>query len=773
MRRLPRNITLITLTALLGAWYWFSLPDPLFNSSYSTVVLDRHGELMGARIARDEQWRFPPQDSLPEKMQVALIHKEDRYFHWHPGFNPVSLLRAAWLNLKHGEVISGGSTITMQLVRLSKSNPPRTVWEKLKEIILATRIELSYNKDEILALYAAHAPFGGNVVGYEAAAWRYFNRSPHELSWAECATLAVLPNAPGMIHPGRNRSALARKREELLQKLYDHGVLDEPSYRLALLEEIPAHPHPLPDLASHLTNNIHLYQSGSRTQTTLDPHWQEAAKKSLNRHMQRLAANHIKNGALLLIDNSDGSVRAYIGNASYRDEVDEGYNDMLQTPRSPGSILKPFLYASMFDSGELLPQALLKDVPVFLGGFKPENFEQSYDGAVPAGEALSRSLNIPAVLLLREYSPERFLKRLHQLGFGHMNRVADHYGLSLILGGAEVTPWELGRAYYRLAASLNSYNVSGSVMNPAMADLHFAETATEFPSPPIGKAAIYETFDILTTVNRPDSEMGWQKFGGGNIAWKTGTSFGFRDAWAVGITPRYTCVVWVGNADGEGRPGLIGAEAAGPLLFDMMKQLSSERWFTQPLNDMIELKICQRSGLIASAICPATELKMLPLASQSGGICTYHRKIFVDAEGYRVSRACAMESEMTAAASFVLPAVQAWYYSRQHADYRGVPSWRPGCGEEDRPMLEVIYPQSGGEIFLPREIGGDRGSIIMEVAHQSPDETVYWHLNGEYIGSTQTFHQQAMHLAAGSYRLHIEDSQGNSAHRSFRVLAGS
>lgn len=768
-----KKIVLLILVLILGTGYWFSLPKPLFEASYSTVVLDEDGELLGARIAADEQWRFPMQDSLPEKMKQALLHKEDRYFYYHPGFNPVAILRALYLNIKKGEVVSGGSTITMQLVRLSKNNPPRTVWEKVKEIILATRVELSYSKDEILAMYASHAPFGGNVVGYETAAWRYFNRAPDQLSWAECATLAVLPNAPGLVHPGRNREELNRKRKELLKILHEHEVIDVQTYRLALLEEIPAEPQPLPDVASHLTTMLHNQRGGSRITTTLDPRWQNSAQQTLNRHLQRLSSNHIKNGALLLIDNSDGEVKAYIGNGSYEDDLTGIYNDMLQTPRSPGSILKPFLYSSMFSSGELLPQELVPDIPVFLGGFKPENYEHGYDGAVPAGEALARSLNIPAVLLLRDYSTDRFLKRLHQLDFQHMNRVADHYGLSLILGGAEVTPWELGRAYYRLAATLNSYDVTGQKQAVEIPDLHFSGAARSAPEPPMDKASIYQVFKILTAVNRPDSEMGWQKFGRGDVAWKTGTSFGFRDAWAVGITPRYTCVVWVGNADGEGRPGLIGAEAAGPVLFDMMNQLPRSGWFTEPLNDMQELKICSRSGMKASPWCPEVEKEMLPMAAERAKICPYHKQVFVNHNGQRATRACADAEDLRAVSCFVLPPTEAWYYGRKHASYQGAPPWQAGCGNENLRMLDVIYPQAQSEVFIPKEIGGEEGRVVVEVAHQQPQEKVFWHLNGQYIGQTQTFHQMALNLQPGDYRLHVEDQEGNSVERKFKVVVKS
>lgn len=748
----------------LGLAYYLILPQPLFEGQYSTVVLGSENELLGARLASDDQWRFPVSDSLPKKFEACILLQEDQYFHYHPGFNPVSFLRAIWLNARAGRVVSGGSTITMQLVRLSRGNPPRTIPEKLFETVLATRLEWAFSKDEILRMYAAHAPFGGNIVGYETAAWRYYKRQPQQLSWAENATLAVLPNAPGLIHPGKNRNELKAKRNKLLSKLKAAGYLSVQDYELALLEEIPTQPETLPANAYHLTEYLHVNHNGQRIHTAVNQHLQDLATNMVNAYAQKMRANKVHNAALLLIDNELGEVKAYVGNCS---GGKEHFNDMLQTPRSSGSVLKPFLYAAMLQSGELLPRQLLPDIPTFIGDFQPKNFENDFDGAVPADEALARSLNIPAVHALKEHTPNRFLKLLRDLHFSTFSKPADHYGLSLILGGGEVTAWELGGAYFQLAQVLHQTERQAPSQNKA---LGFAPADSILTSIPLHAGAIWQTFNTLKGLNRPASEAGWENFGGSQIAWKTGTSFGFRDAWAVGVSAKYTCVVWVGNATGEGRPGVIGAEAAGPLLFNFMNSLNKHGSFSKPLNFFDEKVVCQASGLLAGLNCLDTSRSYVPRATQNQSVCTYHQKVFLDTTGRnRVSRLC-YEGEMQEHSWFVLPPVQAWYYAKKQPGYRALPQWHSACAQQTAALMDVIYPRPRAKIYIPHELNGEIGRVVIEVAHQNREAVLYWHLNGKFLGESKLFHQKALALTAGNYTLLVEDNAGNYVKRRFTVL---
>jgi penicillin-binding protein 1C len=579
MNRSIKKVGIAVATTGFLIWYYFALPEPLFLRPYSTVLEDERGELLSAAIARDGQWRFPKLDSVPHKFKEALICFEDKRFYHHPGVDVLSLARAAKQNIREGAIVSGGSTLTMQVVRLAR-NRPRTYFEKLQEIILATRLELRYSKDEILALYASHAPFGGNVVGLEAACWRYFQRPPDELSWGEAALLAVLPNAPALIHPGKNRDLLLAKRNRLLDRLYQLGKLDEVELDLAKSELLPNQPMPLPRIAGHLLDRtIQEGRDQTRVISTLRTAVQLRVERIVQDHTMRLTANQIYNTAVIVAEVETGNVLAYVGNTNGSPGEDHGQQvDIITARRSTGSMLKPVLYAAMLNEGKMLPKTLLPDVPTIINGFAPKNFSKDYDGAVPADQALIRSLNVPAVHMLQEYRYEKLYNLLKRMGINSLTYLPDHYGLSLILGGAEATLWEITSLYASMARVLNHYlqrygNVwySSSDYHP----LHYVKSSSTVPSDWkqesfIGAAALFQTFNALTEVNRPDEEVGWKNFAGSRkIAWKTGTSFGFRDGWAVGVTPEYVVGVWAGNADGEGRPGLTGSEAAAPILFDV------------------------------------------------------------------------------------------------------------------------------------------------------------------------------------------------------------
>ena len=399
---------------LLLLLYLFCLPRQLFTSPYSTVLVDRNGELLGARIATDGQWRFPPRDNTPEKVATCLVEFEDRQFYRHWGVNPLAIGRAALQNLRHKRIVSGGSTLTMQTIRLAR-NKPRTFKEKLIEMIGATRLEFRYSKKKILSLYVSHAPFGGNVVGLDAAAWRYFGHSAEELSWAESAMLAVLPNSPAMIHLSKSRQALLDKRNRLLTHLHQKGILDTSTYELAISEPLPQEPLPLPQIAPHLTDHFYQTRNGKYSVSTIDKGIQTQIESLVERWNSEFKRSDIRNMAILVIDIRTNQVIAYCGNVHFDKKKSGNQVDVIRSPRSTGSILKPFLYYAMLQEGEILPNTLLPDVPVNINGFTPQNFNQQFEGAVPASEAIARSLNIPSVTMLQRYGVPKFHNFLKHL----------------------------------------------------------------------------------------------------------------------------------------------------------------------------------------------------------------------------------------------------------------------------------------------------------------------------------------------------------------------
>lgn len=636
---ITRKVIFILITILVIA-YIFCLPRQLFHVPYSTVVTDRNGELLGARIASDGQWRFPPRNTTPEKVKQCLITFEDRHFYHHWGVNPVSTGRAAYQNLKNKRIVSGGSTLTMQTIRLAR-NESRTFGEKFIEMILATRLEFRASKEKILSMYVSHAPFGGNVVGLDAAAWRYFGHSAEELSWAEAAMLAVLPNAPAMIHLSKSRQSLLNKRNRLLKQLCGRKIIDSSTYELAISEPLPDEPHPLPQIAPHLVSRFYQERNGKYSVSTIDRGIQSQIENVAERWSNEFNRSDIRNLAILVIDIRTNQVVAYCGNVNFERKQSGNQVDVIQAPRSTGSILKPFLYYAMLQEGSLLPHTLLPDIPININGFTPQNFSLQFEGAVPASEALARSLNIPAVTMLQKYGVPKFHTFLRQIGLKTINRPASHYGLSLILGGAEATLWDVTNTYAHMGRSL--LQLPQTECSLLLSDSENSEAVTSAKTTDIFQpGAVWQTFNALTEVNRPE-EIDWKSIPSMHpIAWKTGTSHGFRDAWAVGVTPHYAVGVWVGNATGEGKPGLVGARTAGPVLFDIFSLLPPTQWFKRPGNVFVKTEVCRKSGHLKGRFCEETDTLLILPAGLKTEACPYHHLVTLSAdETHRIYENCA------------------------------------------------------------------------------------------------------------------------------------
>ena len=778
-----RKRLLIGFAGLLVLWFWFSIPSQLFNDPLSTVLLDRNGNLLGAKIADDGQWRFPYNDKVPEKFEKAIIQFEDRSFYRHLGVNPFSLWRAFRQNLSSGKVKSGGSTLSMQVIRLSRKNKPRTIFEKCIEIILATRLELTYSKKEILALYASNAPFGGNVVGLEAASWRYYGRSADKLSWAEISTMAVLPNSPALIYPGKNHNSLKKKRNRLLNRLAVVKLLEPMACSLAKQEPIPDKPFPLPQMAPHLLDrSIKEGFKGKQFRSTIIQNIQNQVAGVIERHRQLLAAKMVSNAAAIVLDVKTGEVLAYVGNTVNSANNDVGGDvDIITAPRSTGSILKPYLYASMLNEGSILPTMLIPDIPTEILGYAPKNFDLTYSGAVPARRALARSLNIPAVRLLHQYGVGRFHYMLRKMGMTTIGKPANHYGLTLILGGAEGCLWDLSGMYASMARTLTRYTENDGKyftdnFHPPIYSLQEKGTKkqTETESSILSASSIWLTFQAMVEVARPDEELEWQQFSSSSkIAWKTGTSFGNRDAWAIGCTPQYVVAVWVGNADGEGRPGLTGISDAAPVLFDIFKLLKTKGWFPQPYKDMTLVPLCKSSGFRKTTICESTEDVWIQKSGLKSPPCPYHQIVHLDKTGqFRVTSECESIDQMQHISWFVLPPTMEYFFKTNNPFYKVLPPYRDDCAKylASAKTMEIIYPKEQSSIYVPIEINGEMGKTVFKVAHRNPESTIYWHLDDRYIGSTKSIHQLGFSPTPGTHVLTVVDETGESVCRKFTVI---
>ena len=773
-----RKVMLGILT-LLVIGYIFCLPRQLFHVPYSTVVTDRNDELLGARIASDGQWRFPPRETTPEKIKQCLITFEDKHFYHHWGVNPLSVGRAIYQNTKHKRIISGGSTLTMQTIRLAR-NESRTFGEKIIEMIWATRLEFRASKEEILSMYVSHAPFGGNVVGLDAAAWRYFGHSAEDLSWAESAMLAVLPNAPAMIHLSKGRKLLLSKRNRLLKQLLEKKVIDLSTYELAVTEPLPDEPHPLPQIAPHLVSRFYKERNGQYTRSTIDRGMQTHIEDLAERWSNEFNRSDIRNLAILVIDIPASQVIAYCGNVHFDRKQGGNQVDVIQAPRSTGSILKPFLYYAMLQEGSLLPDMLLPDIPININGFTPQNFSMQYEGAVPASEALARSLNIPAVTMLQRYGVPKFHNFLQQTGFKTITRSSSHYGLSLILGGAEATLWDVTNAYAQMGRSLiphpdsklSEKKEAGIIMAKGEEKEEENETVRKSTQKNFiwDKGAVWQTFDALKEVNRPE-EIDWKSIPSmQTIAWKTGTSYGFRDAWAVGVTPRYAVGVWVGNATGEGKPGLVGAQTAGPVLFDIFNYLPASSWFERPTGVFVDAEVCRRSGHLKGRFCEETDTILILPAGLRTDACPYHHLITLSAdEKHRVYENCANTEPTLQKSWFTLPPVWEWYYKQHHPEYSPLPPFKAGCGEDTFQPMQFIYPPINAHIKLPKQLDGSKGFMTVELAHNDPNATLFWHLDDTYLTQTQDFHKISLQPAPGKHSLTAVDGEGNTVSTTFFI----
>jgi len=731
--------------------------EPYFEVDYSTIVKSEDGHLLHVFLNENEQWFLPTDTSaIPKKLEEAVLLYEDQNFHSHFGVDIGAIFRAAYQNLGAGRVISGASTIPMQVVRLRHQNN-RNFFYKVLEAIEAIKISLHFSKVEVLRMYLQHAPYGGNVIGYQTAAHKFFGKPINSLTWSEAATLAVLPNSPGLIYPSKTNNRLFQKRNALLKKLFDEGYINEITYQLSIMEAVPdrfiTFKSSAPHAASYLKTQ---YPDRKIFNTTIDKSLQDKANYIVKKYEEIYASDGIRNLACLIADSKTGEIKAYIGSPDFYDNKNKGQVDGVMAYRSSGSILKPFLYALSIDEGLILPETFIRDLPTYFDGFSPNNANEDFLGVVTAKEALVKSLNIPAVRLLNSYGLFQFYSFLKEAGVKSLFRSADEYGLPLILGGAEVSVWDMVRLYRGLA---NEGKFSDNII------LKNSDSNSQEGAQLISSGSTYLTLEMLKDLKRPGSEYFWQKFNNAkDFSWKTGTSYGHKDAWAVGLNPEYTIAVWVGNFDGESNKNLSGANSAGPILFDLLEALPTKpnNWFELVEMDFREMEICSVSGFRASKNCPDTDLVNAPYGMKSMKSCDYHQtKYLSDNLDLQTCSACWNELGATPTKLLEYPPDIAYYLRRKGAFITSIPPHNPECSRyRAEKSSKIIYPNMDAKLFLPVDFNGELQKVICKVGHTSSVNKVYWYLNEEYLGETDRQHKMAVNFKSGWNELKIVDDLG-------------
>lgn len=724
-----------------------------------TVVTDRGGKALTAFLSPDEKWRFPVRVSEVSPVFLnALILKEDQRFRWHFGLDPVAIVRAAVSNLVQGRRMSGASTITMQVARLLEPRP-RTVWSKMVEAVHAVQLEMHYSKDEILEMYLWLLPYGGNVEGIRAATMFYLGTTPDRLSAAEAVTLLVVPNRPTSLRLGRDDASLRSARNQWIHRLQRDGILDADDAAAALTEPVTLRRMPTPRRAWHLSVRL---ATASATdgiiRSTIDGATQQAVETLTRQHVERMRLLGITNASVIVVDNATRHVLSYVGSADPTDASSMGQVDGVRAIRSPGSALKPFIYALAVDRGLMTPRTMLEDVPVSFDGYAPENFDRTFMGAMTMERALAMSRNIPAVSTLERIGLDSFMDMLQRANVRSLS--GKRIGLSIALGGCGVRLDELVGMYAALARG-GSWRPL--VWTPAVQHRH--DTVTLMSRP-----AAYMISDVLTTAARPDLPNGIDGSADiPRIAWKTGTSYGRRDAWSIGYNRRYTVGVWVGNFDGSGNEMLTGSQCATPLLFDVFRSIDvsmDDRWLERPASLDVRL-VCTMSGRPPADSCTDQALDAFIPGVSSAERCRHQREMYVDRSGSTsYCTACLPASGWIRRMELDMPAPVLAYMREHGVALRLPPPHDPECSRMFEGSLRITAPSHGKEYILERDT---ETTLRCAATSESDASMLYWFMDDVFCSSTPAGGAIFVTPSPGRHTLVCVDDRGRRAQSSFTV----
>jgi len=704
--------------------------------NYSKVVLDRKGEILSVFLNNEEEFHIKYDGEVPETLKTAVINYEDKKFYSHSGVDYPRILKSFFNNMI-GRKKMGASTISMQVVKLLEPKK-RTYFNKLIEVVKAYKLESEFSKEEILKIYLNNVPYGSNIIGYSGAIKMYFNKEVKDLSYAEAALLAVLPNSPGILNLKKNNDKLEAKRNRLLKTLLDRKLIDERQYKFSLLEKFPNKIYYYEKKAPQFSIFLKNKYPEKIIKSTLDYNLQKKLEKIVHDYSNAMKDVGINNAAVLVVNNKTKEVLAYVASQDFYDKRNNSEIDGLQAKRSPASLLKPFLFALSIDDGLIVPDSIYPDVPIYFGNFYPKNSSNTFTGMVKIDEALIKSLNIPFVKLLSDYGVDRFYYFLENNDNYPEDRF-DKYGLSLILGTREMRPVDIAKLYMGLANYGKVSNLKYTLTE---------DKPKEYQQ--FSRGASYLTLETLSRVVRPGNEKLYSEQR--PISWKTGTSYGMKDAWSVGVSPDYTVLVWLGNFNQKSIFSLSGVETAGNLLFKVFNIVDiNSKTFEKPTDDLKEIEIDEKTGYRKFYDVESKKV-FYPKDAKLLRISPYYKKIFVDENDMEIDSRSPNFDKRKEKIVIEYPIEVSNYFFLN--------------GVRENKNVKIAYPVQNLNIFVPKDFDGYK-KVAMKLYNPN-NEYVYWYLDEDYVGYSNE-KEKFFELDIGKHKLTIVTESGAREEVKFNI----
>jgi len=735
------------------------------NFKYSKEIYSQNGEMIAAFLSQDEKWRFQTSiEEISPYLIKTIIFKEDKYFYYHLGVNPISIVKAFSQNILNNEITSGASTISMQLIRMIEKRD-RTYINKLIEIIRASYLELKFNKREILEMYLSLLPYGGNIEGVKSASYLFFEKSPSKLSLSEATLLSIIPNNPNYLRLDKesNIDRLRNTRNKILYTLNSNNIFDKSDISDALNENLISKRESIENIIPHLSLRFR-NSLDNKIFTFIDIKTQKKVSDLLKAHNQKLKYMDISNCATLVIENKSGKVISYCGSADFNDSLSEGQNDGIKAIRSPGSTLKPALFALAMDEGILNPKRILYDIPSDFKGYEPENYDSKFNGAITSEFALYNSLNIPAVNLLNNVGVSKFISLLKNVGFRDIAKKEKKLGLSMILGACGSNAIELGELY--TAFTNNGY------CKKIIFSQNELMTNTENKKI-FSPEAVYLISNMIKFKEDRILEMKQKRIP--NISWKTGTSYGKRDAWAVGYDANYTIVVWCGNFNGKGSPFLIGGEIALPLLFEIYEKIGVKEINHQLPKNLILSKVCKKSGKLPNDYCDYSGneenltddylIKNVTLPEK----CDLHqlRYISLDSTIYYCNSCLPRDNKYIKEVFINYPPEYKLWLSINNKYYRDI-IHNPKCQSINYSgKLKILSPNENFVYYVEKNSGQE---INLKAASDDLNEMLYWYVNNEFVGKCKAYENIYFTPIQDNYLIKCISKRGKSEEISIKIV---